>query len=186
MVNFVQYGRKTPNSIDVTSRSAEDWSRQLSPFLLGPCSDPVGRVSKNFENLWQYSKVYPEHLDEDMTPKLSWRWWQKMGFAKERADRYPMGKGAKPCFSFWGTEMLSYVDARKKIYAPIYYSLIQNHPSFLKLKEMSLTQDIEIADFDVYPMSGISYSDVINNPAKKCGHGFIIGMALENQLAWLE
>ncbi|KKM72176.1 hypothetical protein LCGC14_1423270, partial [marine sediment metagenome] len=99
--------------IDTTSNSGN--FRELSPFVL---SAPP---AKRFENLWQFSKVYKKHtMSIDDYPDASWFKWRDVGYANNRAVRYPMGKGAIPEYSLWEEEKLDYIHARKKIYAPEY------------------------------------------------------------------
>ena len=78
--------------VNTTSRSQEDWSRELSPFFLGPVKLYGWNTAKNVENAWQYSKVYDRHLDDFNRPSQEYFQWAKDGWAKETADRYPMGK----------------------------------------------------------------------------------------------
>ena len=94
--------------VDVTSHGTT--YKGLSPFFLGPYTAPDGRIAQNMENLWQYSKVYPEHIGlyENVTKK--WIEWSNAGFESRKAERYPMGKGAVPKFSVWGYKRLSYIE----------------------------------------------------------------------------
>src|SRR5574342_482141 len=91
-----------PNSIliNTTSRS-NNWSRELSPFFLGPVKLPNGYTSLNVENAWQFSKVYKEHVDINGNPSEAYWEWAIRGWSSEWACRYPMGKGVKPEYSYW-------------------------------------------------------------------------------------
>src|SRR5271166_4140457 len=106
--------------IDTTSKSG-DYSG-LSPFLL----DATKYGSKNFENLWQFSKVYPGFAGQGNFPSSKFLAWREKGFEDPIARRYPMGKGAKPLYSIWWNpktlkwEKLDYISARKTIYVPLY------------------------------------------------------------------
>ena len=88
--------------VDTTARGGK--YRGLSPFILGPIDTYLPSVqSKNFENLWQFSKVYgPEYVDNDFRPNDAWYEWRDEGFADPIAHRYPMGKSRKPLYSVWG------------------------------------------------------------------------------------
>ncbi len=100
--------------IDTTSNTHPIY-KELSPFVL---SAPP---AKRFENLWQFSKVYKRDIMAiDGFPDASWYKWRDAGYANNRAIRYPMGKGAAPEYSLWDGDRLSYIEARKKIYAPEY------------------------------------------------------------------
>lgn len=166
--------------IDTTSNSGQ--FRDLSPFVL----NATKYGSYNFENLWQYSKVYcPEHVAlPDDEPCKDWYTWRDDGFNQRKANRYPMGKGRKPAYSYWCGEMLGYIEARKKIYAPIYAELVQKTYSFRLLTGMHRIQNIILLDYDAYDHKalGMTLKDVINNPDKKCGHAFILMMMLTGEL----
>jgi len=170
----------------ITVSKAKDWSQGLSPFILGPCELYDGYTAKNVENTWQFSKAYKEHLDKDGNVGEEYFRWASNGWNDDRAHRYPMGKGAIPEFSYWDGECLSYVEARKKIYIPIYYSAVKDTSAFATLKEKyeeykKADRDLYLVDFDAYRHKelGMTYRDVINCESRKMGHSFILGMALE-------
>ena len=171
------------SAINTTSRS-DTWSRGLSPFFVGPIELYDGRVAANMENAWQFTKVYPVHVEDDQVLQLYWDWAEK-GWASNRACRYPMGKGAKPVFSLWDGERLTYVEARKKIYIPCYAKAVAKTSAFQQLKEMyeSFGQ-ISLWDFDAYDhrAMGMSWRDVVNSSERKMGHAFVLAMMLDNQL----
>jgi hypothetical protein len=174
--------------INVTSRSSEDWSRGLSPFYLGPVKLYGEFTALNVENAWQYTKVYEQHVQEDGSPHPCYFEWARKGWNNPAAVRYPMGKGAKPQYSWWDGKKLSYVEARKAVYAPIYAGAVEHTDAFKQLKEIyEAGEDICLWDFDAYDHHalGMSYKDVLNCETRKMGHCFILGMLLENQKVWL-
>jgi hypothetical protein len=177
--------------INTTSRSPT-WSQGLSPFFLGPVSCYSGLVAQNVENAWQYSKVYPSHVDADGNPSQAWEQWRNEGFARFRADRYPMGKGAVPLYSWWDGKKLSYIEARQEIYIPIYaaavretqaFKWLEKHYNLLCDEHLSLSDDdhLYLWDFDGYDHRklGMSYSDVVLCESRKMGHAFVLAMMLE-------
>lgn len=173
--------------IEIDTTSGSGIYKDLSPFNLGPIDtwDPQIPKSKNFENLWQFSKVYRCHLDEKGNPSEEWFKWRSAGWLNSRAIRYPMGKGAIPEYSFWSGEKLKYIEARKTIYAPLYARYVVGTDSFKELKRLySLGVPLVLRDYDAYDhiKLGMSLKDVINNPSKKCGHAFILAMILTNEL----
>src|SRR5437868_3205954 len=93
--------------LNTTSRS-DNWGRGFSPFFLGPIDLYGGHVSKNMENAWQYAKVYEYYLEEDGSIGERYFNWAKDGWNAQRAHRYPMGKEAKPLYSYWDGEKLTY------------------------------------------------------------------------------
>lgn len=170
--------------INTTSRS-DTWSRALSPFFLGPIDLYNGYNSINMENAWQYSKVYEYYTDDKGDPDERYFKWAQDGWKKIRADRYPMGRDAKPLYSYWGGEKLSYVEARKKIYIPLYARAVQKTSAFQKLKRLyEQGDDLYLWDFDGYNHKAfnLSFEQVINDSNRKMGHAFVIAMLLEGFL----
>lgn len=167
------------HEVDTTSNSGV-WSG-LSPFIL----DASKYLARRFENLWQFSKVYFDQVDPNGNPSKQWYEWRSRGFANDRAIRYPKGKGTIPLYSYWNEKKLGYIEARKTIYVPIYAELVQNTPSFQRLKwwyEQGF--DLVLRDYDGYDYLklGLTLSDVINNPKRKAGHAFVLAGLLENKL----
>ena len=172
---------KKPVVIDTTSNSGD--FRELSPFELRVPLVQWGSVI--FENLWQFSKVYKQHVGDNGLPTTAWLNWREWGFAETRAHRYPMGKGAIPEYSYWNGEKLDYIQARKKIYAPEYAKNVINTESYNKLGNLySIGHDIILLDYDAYDhiKLGMSLQDVINNPNRKMGHAFVLIMMLTGLL----
>ena len=165
--------------IEIDTTSGIGQFRELSPFIL-----PT-KLSKNFENLWQYSKVYSCHIGPDGLPNEQWYEWRYAGWHDVKAHRYPMGKGAVPLYSYWANNKLGYIEARKAIYAPVYASNVKETDSFKRLMEIYETRkDIVLRDYDTYDhvKLGMSLVDVINNPNRKMGHSFVIIMVLTGVL----
>jgi len=181
-VKVISYRDFRPiEAIDTTSYS-QTWSRGLSPFFVGPVPLWDGSSSVNMENAWQFSKVYPEHVGLDGLPSDVWKEWSRTGWADERAHRYPMGKGVVPLYSWWDGEKLSYVDARKKIYFPLYAKAVILTEAFQKLQRIyEAVGSVTLVDFDGYDHRklGLDWKGVLNNPNKPMGHAFIIGYLLE-------
>lgn len=192
--------------IDTTSHS-KNWSQELSPFFLGPVEICVGLESKNVENAWQFSKVYKQHVDEKGNIKnKEYLDWAAKGWDDDWAHRYPMGRSAKPEFSVklgafgncyldgsnWHVEeylpvkKFSYVEARKELYIPFYSKAVKESEAYAKLEDIFFNErkDIYLIDFDGYNHKalGMSYQDVIDNPDRKMGHAFVLGMLLEGFL----
>jgi len=173
-----------PTYINTTSRS-RIWSRGLSPFLLGPCPLYNGapcKFSKNMENAWQFAKVYPEHIDDHGDPNQEYWNWAHQGWLTMRGIRYPKGKGAIPLYSYWNDEKLNYIEARKKIYIPLYKDAVLKSHAFQKLIEIYKKYGkITLWGFDGYDhhLEHKSLDDVINDEKRKMGHMFVLAMMLE-------
>lgn len=164
--------------IDTTTRS-KNWSRGLSPMILRLDGAKV-------ENIWQYSKVYPQHWDADLQqPTLQWYDWMRAGMNQDWAERYPMGRGAKPVCSWDLGRALDYIEARKHLYLPVYRDAVLFTDAFLSLKLAYQAQgEIWLRDFDGYDHRrlGMEWDDVLNCETKKMGHAFVLGMMLEKWL----
>ncbi len=158
----------------------------LSPFVLGPIQTYIlDVVAQRFENLWQYSKVYMKHVAEDGYPSTEWFIWRGKGWADKQAHRYPMGRGAKPEYSWWGMSKLGYIDARKQIYAKVYAGHVLKTKSYVFLHKLySMRGEVVLRDYDAYDhiKLGMTLKDVINNPDKIMGHAFVLAMLLEGCL----
>ena len=184
-------GPKDPQhegAINVTSHSS-DFGKALSPFLLGPIPLYGGRKAEIMEGAWQFCKVYPQHLDSKDEPNQTYWVWAEAGRASRKPMRYPMGKGAKPWYSWWAGEKLGYIAARKKIYCPLYAAAIETVPALQQLRDMHAAgKDLWLWDFDGYNHRAkeMSYRDVVNNEKRSLGHAFVIAMVIENDLAWID
>lgn len=186
-VYVVGFQDKIPSDVvivNTTSRS-NDWSRELSPFFLGPVDLYAGLIAQNIENAWQFAKVYPEHVDSNGNPNQDYWIWATRGWQDSYAHRYPMGKGKIPLYSYWNRERLSYLEARKKIYIPLYASAVVKTQAFRKLQELFLQdKDVYLQDFDGYNHKNLqmSYDQVIDCENKKMGHAFVLAMLLDKHL----
>lgn len=168
---------------------SDNWSRGLSPFYLGPVRLWAGHEAKNVENAWQYSKVYEQHLGADRNPTPAWLEWAMSGWAKEKADRYPMGRGAVPAFSWWNGRRLDYVAARKAIYGPLYRRAVEGTEAYRRLRELyEECTELVLLDFDVRDTRKTyeTYTQVLNNDRLKMGHGFVLAMMLTGDAALSE
>lgn len=168
--------------------------KDLSPFYLHLPGFPNVLI----ENLWQFSKVYPRYakLKEggqfnnpfDYDPTDEYFRWRNRGWLSNRAHRHPLGKGAKPLYSFvdFGKRKLGYVEARKKIYIPAYAAAVQEQSTtFSKIeKAFESGNNIILRDFDGYDYikMGLSVPDLIHNTKRPLGHSFVIMALLKGEL----
>jgi len=183
MINICGPRDPQPDSINTTSIS-KDWGRGFSPFFLGPVDLYWGYNSVNVENAWQFCKVYRHQIDEYGDPSLDYWKWAVTGWSSHKAHRYPMGKGAMCEYSYWAGQKLSYVEARKQIYVPLYSSAVAKTSAFAHLQQVAQEQDVWLWDFDGYDYRslGMTLKDVINCPFRKMGHAFVLAMMLEGVL----
>ena len=165
---------------------SKNWSKGLSPFYIGPCELPSGEISKNVENGWQFCKTFSVHVDKNNNPTAEYFKWRQNGFNDSRAHRYPMGKGIKPLYHFLSNEKLNYIEARKKIYVPLYGKTVVKTEAFKKLleefKKLKESEILWLWDFDGYDHKALNmtYKDAINSEERKFGHAFVLGFLLEN------
>jgi hypothetical protein len=158
--------------LNVTSRAKSPFS----PFLLHTENGIM-------ENVWQFSKVYSEHVDDNGNIKDEWFKWHKDGLNNGKAIKNPMGKGVKPLFFFWNDNRISYVEARKQIYIPTYtQSVLDNSKKeFDELVDIWSTlheqeKDLYLRDFDGFNRHqlNMSFEDVVNCESKHLGHSFVL------------
>lgn len=173
--------KQTPvGSVIIDTTLKNGTFKDLSPFVLPA---PPARL---FENLWQFSKVYKEHLNQYSLPTQSYYRWRERGYRASIPHRYPMGKGAVPEYTLWRGTNLNYINARKLLYAPEYAKNVRETESFKQLQNCygKYRDSLILLDFDAYDHQalGMSLKDVINNPDRKMGHAFVLLMMLENCL----
>ena len=167
-----------PEGVVNTTSGSEIW-KGLSPFFLSP----VNINAYNIENVWQYSKVYPHHVDGNGDPIEDYFKWREIGYSTRRAVRYPMGKGAIPLYSLWKGEKLGYIDARKKIYYPIYSQSVVKTETYKKLYDKYKSDgEVHLWDYDGYDYTYTNLKEVLNNPKRKMGHAFVLAALLKNDI----
>lgn len=160
--------------------------KKLSPFYLGPSSLYGGRTSYRMENAWQFSKVFSQYVGEDGNPTQEYFDWAEAGWSSRKAIRHPMGKGAVPNFFWWDGEKLDRIEARKRIYVPLYSERVVKTQCFSELQSQwehvksHEDRTLYLMDFDAYPYEDMTFSEVLNNPNKSMGHGFVLAMLLTN------
>lgn len=172
--------------LNVTT-SGKKW-RIFSPMLMGPVSLYGDIQATNVENAWQFSKVYEKHVDAGGNPSLEWFKWSLKGFHSSWAHRYPMGKGAKPLYSYYNNRKLNYIEARKEIYIPLYQKTM-NATAYLDL--LYTVQDllkhnecVYLWDYDGYDniAKNMTLEDVVNCEKYKMGHAFVLAMMLNGDV----
>jgi hypothetical protein len=187
MIHVIGPNYKAPDGatiINTTSRSST-WSSGLSPFFCGPVDLYDGYVSKNVENGWQFSKLYEYYANEAGDPEERYFKWAQTGWNDTRAHRYPMGKGVIPLCSYWAGEKLSYVDARKKIYIPLYSAAVKKTSAYKQLvdlyNKMPKDEVLYLWDFDAHSLlpGTFDYWQLWDNQNIKVGHAYVLAMMLE-------
>ena len=161
-----------------------------------------------FENYWQYGKIFKDlnHLDEKNNTTEKWEKFRNAGYKHVKGYRHPNGtktdkvdytykKGDKTfnkwkyltacCSQYYNIngdkEVLDYIKSRKRVYVPVYASMVKDTEFFnLLKKQVDDGQDILILDFD--GPRNIDYLEVkvdmlkekINDTSAPFGHGYVI------------
>ena len=151
--------------IDLTSRNSNhSFSRQVSPFFVGPVTGPDGASSDSLEVFWQIGKVFPHH-DNNGTPNADYFAYREAMYSKKQGEipkpimRHPyheFGYEAEDMlyWAYWDIEKqeytrLSYLEARKKVYVPEYAKLVANSNALKWMKSLlDRGHKIALLDFD--------------------------------------
>ena len=90
-----------------------------------------------------------------------------------------MGKRS-PAYSWWDGKRLSYVEARKRIYVPLYAKAVVKTTAFATL--LGLYRDhgeVVMWDFDGYETKK-TFEELLNDPSRPLGHAFVLAWLLDN------
>lgn len=155
--------------VDVTSKGEGEW-RKLSPFY--PHGDiPVpfseGVFSMSVEGIWQGLKVFESTgVDRESFRNGS------MKNIKRTCRKYGKCLGHRK--GVWGTELLPYIDARKQIYVPAYFWMLDNKCKFLvlELKRLASQRTVILLDYDT--------NGDIEDSRKPLSHASLICRFIEN------
>lgn len=177
-------------NINVCSSAHGAW-KSLSPMVLGPIDfkliedgKKVKYTCKVFENLWQYSKVWPGEFNEKTgKPTKEWYERRKKGWENPKGVRHV--KKGKPLFSWWNDMRLSYFEARKIIYAPLYAKYVAKTEGWKKLVELvEKGQNIQLLGYDGYDFGKKSLKECFKDLSKPFGHELVLCCLLMNERVW--
>lgn len=190
---------KNYKNINVCS-SSKTFYKYLSPFLLGPITiktvDYEGNVilqnCEKFENLWQSLKVWDNDLDKDYKIMKSWYDRKNKYFLDKKSHRHIENKrNCKTMFHLWvdqetgKVERLNYIDARKKIYCPIYESLVKNLSYYQNLEKLvNNGTNVQILGYDGYDFTGKTLNECFDDVSKPFGHELCLVGMLKNIRPW--
>lgn len=164
-----------------TTSVSKDFGVAFSPMLNQPI-EINGISAKNVENLWQFTKCYKEHVEN---PK-GWILWRDNGLRKERGVRYPMGKDARPEFSYLTKELgrLDYISARRNIYIPAYIQKLEKYcqPQVNSLIDILTITDVYLWDFDVRDIGDKTFLEILHDQYEKMGHAFVLAKYISNKI----
>lgn len=161
-------------AINVCS-SSTPFYRELSPMKLGPIT-AGGLTAQNLENLWQFSKVYEEEVDEKGDPLPIFFKRLQRGCDAEKGKRRKI-KGTV-LYTYWEDEKLTYLEARKRIYVPLYVKYVQQTGAWRALSNMP--GSILINGYDGRPYKDLRKEyDRVDKPF---GHELVLCAMLEGKL----
>lgn len=154
--------------IDVTSKGEGEWQK-LSPFYPHggiPVPFSEGVTSMSVEGVWQGLKVF-ENEDVD---RSSFRNATMKGIKRTVRTHGPCKghrKGVK------GSELLGYIEARKLIYVPSYFWMLENKcaEQIKKIRIISQSRPVILLDYDT--------NDNLENPSKPLSHASLIKKYIE-------
>ena len=153
--------------VDVTSKAPDEFV-EFSPFF------PHGHIpvpmmdeeSECVEGIWQGLKVF-EHEGIDVKTFRN----NKMKGIKRTCKKHGKIEGHQ-----YGDTVLPYIEARKKIYIPCYFQMLEQHcmPLLQRLKEMSEKGTLVLLDYDTNADE--------ENPKKPLSHASLIKRYIETKM----
>lgn len=151
--------------IDLTSRNPnKKFSRQVSPFFVGPVTGTDGASADSLEVFWQVGKVFPHH-DNNGKPSSDYFAYRNDMYGKKQGEipkpimRHPyheFGYQADDMlyWPLWNKEKgeyecLSYLEGRKRVYVPEYAKLVADSAALKWMKSLlDEGKKIALLDFD--------------------------------------
>lgn len=152
--------------LDITSKAEDPWVK-FSPFYPhGNIPIPFSNeLSQSVEGLWQALKVF-EKEDIDILKTLI----TNMKGIKRTVRRLGKVKGHRK--GIHGNELLGYLDARKKIYIPAYYWVLNNKlTTELNLIKEKASNGVVLLDYET--------NGDINDLRKPLSHAHLVKQYLE-------
>lgn len=129
--------------IDVTSKGEGDW-RKLSPFYPHggiPVPFMEGTTSMSVEGIWQGLKVFENYgIDRDSFRNATMRNIKRTTRKYGRCIGHRKGSG----------ELLEYIEARKQIYVPSYFWMLEHRcgTQVAQLRRLSAERTVILLDYD--------------------------------------
>lgn len=116
---------------------------------------------------------------------------RKKGWADVKAHRHvKKGKGPNPnvpLYSYWKGEHLTYLQARKAIYCPLYVKMVVETPEYKALEKMVAEgTNLQILGYDGYNFEaqGKTLKECFDDASRAFGHEMLIVGLLTNQRVW--
>ena len=155
--------------IDVTSKAGGEW-KQLSPFfphgdIPVPYSD--GMTSMSVEGVWQGLKVFDgEDIDLSCFGNATMKGLKRTERTHGRTLGHRKGVGGR---------LLKYIEARKLIYLPVYYWMLEHKCAALvqQISELSENRTVILLDYNT--------TCDIDNPDTPLSHASLIRRYIEER-----
>jgi hypothetical protein len=194
-------------TINVCS-SSRSFGKGLSPMIIGPIKIDdylteeqrgndgyevaIPTRATNIENLWQFSKVWDgEHDENNDKPKKEFFERRNKGWADKKPHRWvKKGKDSNgnrniSKYSWWAGEKLSYLEARRKIYCPIYAAEVIKTDSYKQLKKLNDDgYNLLLIGYDGYDPNGKTLKECFNDISRPFGHELVLLCLLKGEKPW--
>ncbi|MEV4110578.1 hypothetical protein [Nonomuraea sp. NPDC049695] len=156
--------------IDVTSKASEPWVR-MSPFFPHggiPVPQTPGVYSQTVEGIWQALKVF-ETADVDAA-KLD---ITNMTGLKRTVRKHGPVRGHRD--GLYGSRLLTYQTARRRIYLPAYRWVLENRVSSLvkRLRRLADSCDVVLLDYTT--------NGDVDDPATPLSHAALVCLYIEGR-----
>lgn len=157
--------------IDVTSKGEGEWQK-LSPFYPHggiPVPFSEGVTSMSVEGVWQGLKVFENGEDVDRSCFRN----DTMKGLKRTCRTHGSTRGHRK--GVRGTELLEYIEARKQLYVPTYFWMLEHKcaEQVKKIRIMSKTRPVILLDYDT--------NGDIDDSRKPLSHASLIKKFIEEQ-----
>ena len=166
-----------PFFVDVTAQSASSWQKGLAPEVLGPVKLYGGRKAQTMAGAWEFCKVYANHTDDSGGPSPQYWDWATEGWNKFPIDDISASIAERSEYVYWDGKRLGPLDARQKVYWPLYRNAVAATPSFAHLKTMVDTApEVVLFDFNGYDeeAKGLTLKEVLLDLRRPLSHAFIL------------
>lgn len=159
---------------DITSSSPYNGGKLLSPFYphknIPIPGDSKGMTAYSVEGIWQGLKVF-EHAGIDMHSFRN----DTMKDIKRTVRKFGRPLGHQ--FGVYSKELLSYLDAKRLIYAPAYKYVLENVPEVKgvieKIRQKSQESNIVLLDYNINPDN--------RDASKPLSHAELVKMYIEGR-----
>jgi len=159
---------------DITSSSPYKGGQLLSPFYphknIPIPGDSKGMTAYSVEGIWQGLKVF-EHAGIDMHSFRN----DTMKDIKRTVRKFGRPLGHQ--FGVYSKELLSYLDAKRLIYAPAYKYVLENVPEVKgvieKIRQKSQESNIVLLDYNINPDN--------RDASKPLSHAELVKMYIEGR-----